>query len=164
MAKEQMPRIAGSMLGLYSDLGSGYLTPERARIEAMEFRCRVDPNGSIAFDSPDVTMLADYAFAVRKIVGFALNEDTIQNAAALITFNVAEQGRGSPVFKRPISFAAALKGALEWDGAYVFYPGTTISVDWNVDTARWPSYVNNLREVGIVLVGELVLQRQNING
>lgn len=162
MAKTDLPRVIGPLLGLYSDLGSGLLNPERARIEALQFRCRIDPTGGTTFSTPAATMLANFAFAIRKIVGFALNEDSIGNAAALIDFNIEEQGRSSAVFKRPVSFAAAIKGALEWEGAYIAYPGTTLDVTWAIDSTRWPTFVNTQREVGIQLIGELIAVNNSV--
>ena len=149
-------QVVGPVLGLYSDLGSQYLSPERARIEALQYRIRIDPNGDITYEMPPVTMVSNYIFALRKIVGFALNEASIGPAAALIDFNLGEQGRSFTLFKRPISFAALLKQPMEWDGAYLTLPGTVLECTWAIDTTRWPSLVAAPREIGIQLLGELV--------
>lgn len=144
------------MLGYYSDLGSGFLYPERARIEALQYRVRIDPAGGVTFSSPAYNVITDYAFVLRKIVAMAMNEDSLGNAGMLIDFNISEQGRNAAVFKRNISFAAALKQPLAWDGCYISIPGTTLEVVWSVDSGRWSSLVGSAREVGVQLIGDMV--------
>jgi len=157
----QGAKVVGPLLGYYSDLASGYLFPEKARIESLQFRCRVDPSGSITFQTPPVQIVSNYNFVIRKIAGFAMNPGSLGNAPALIDFNLVEQGRSFSVFKRNVSFASliSLSGAgnvAEWDGAYICVPGTSFDVTWAVDTSRWGPLVGASREVGIQLIGDLV--------
>lgn len=150
-------RVVGPMLGYYSDLASGYLRPDNARIESLQFRARIDPAGTITFSTPAVQIVSDYSFVLRRIVGFALGGlDVLGNAPALIDFNFVEQGRSFSVFKRNVSFAALIENPMEWDGCYVCVPGTAFDVTWAVDTTRWASLVGTSREVGVQLLGDLV--------
>lgn len=148
-------RVVGPMMGLYSDYASGLLFPERTRIESLQFRARIDPAGSITFSTPAVQIVSNQAFALRKIVGFGMNQDSLGNAPMLIDFNLMESGRSFTVFKRNISFASVLQHPAEWDGAYISVPGTALEVNWAIDTSRWGPLVGASREVGIQLLGEL---------
>ena len=161
MANGNTPtRVVGPILGYYSDVASPYLIPERARIDALQFRARIDPAGTITYQSPPATIVTGYSFIVRKILGFAMNYAGLGNAPALIDFNLAEQGRGSSIFKRALSFASVVTtsgpNTIEWDGVYVCVQGTTFDVAWAVDTGRWPALVGGVREVGIQVIGDLV--------
>jgi hypothetical protein len=154
-------RVVGPLLGYYSDLASGYLFPEKARIENLQFRVRIDPAGAITYQTPPVQIVSNYNFVIRRIVGFAMNPGSLGNAPALIDFNLVEQGRSFSVFKRNVSFASMIgtSGAgniCEWDGAYICVPGTSFDVTWAVDTGRWGSLVGSSREVGIQIIGDLV--------
>lgn len=159
-------RVVGPLLGYYSDLASGYLYPERARIESLQFRVRVDPAGSITFQTPAIQVVSNYNFVLRRIVGWAMNPAALGNAPALLNFNLREQGRSFDVFKTNVSFASIMStsgaGNLgEFDGAYICVPGTQLEVTWQVDTSRWPALVGAQREVGLQLVGDLVSCRSD---
>jgi len=160
---QPVPLVIGPTLGYYSDLGSGRLYPERARIEALQYRVRIDAAGDITYEMPPVTMISNYNFVLRKIIAFAMNPEGMGNAAALVDFNLMEQGRGVSVFKRAISFAAALQRPLEWDGVYITIPGTVLECQWAIDTTRWTSLVGASRELGIELLGELIATGKNPN-
>jgi len=153
-------RVVGPMLGYYSDLASGYLNPQNARIESLQFRVRVDPAGTITYSTPAVQIVSDYSFVLRRIIGFSLGgNESLGNAAALIDFNFVEQGRSFSVFKRNVAFAAVVDQPMEWDGCYICVPGTAFDVTWSIDTTRWASLVGTSREVGVQLLGDLVSAR-----
>lgn len=158
---QKIARVVGPVLGYYSDLASGYVYPERARIENIQFRVRIDPAGDITFSTAAVQIVSNYNFVIRRIAGFAMNPGALGNAPALINFNLFEQGRSFSVFKTGISFASIIStsgaGNLsEFDGVYITVPGTQLEVQWQVDTARWAALVGASREVGVQLIGDLV--------
>lgn len=154
-------RVIGPVLGYYSDLASGYIWPERARVDNLQYRVRIDPAGQITFQSPALQIVSNYNFVLRRIAGFAMNPAALGNASALIDFNLREQGRSFDCFKRNVSFASIIStsgaGNLsEFDGVYITVPGTQLEVTWQVDTTRWGALVGASREVGIQLIGDLV--------
>jgi hypothetical protein len=159
-------RVVGPVLGYYSDLASGFLYPERVRIESLQFRVRIDPAGQVTFQTPSIQVVSNYNFVLRRIAGFAMNAPALGNAGALINFNLEEQGRSFTVFKTPVSFGSVIStsGAgnlAEFDGVYICVPGTQFQVNWQIDTQRWGALVGASREVGIQLIGDLVSCRSD---
>jgi hypothetical protein len=86
-------------------------------------------------------------------------------AAALVSFNVQEQGRDFNVFKTPVRMSSVLSrggaGISEWDGVYITIPGTDLAVNWFVDTQRWAALVGASKEFGVQLLGDYVICRGN---
>lgn len=163
---QKVARVVGPVLGYYSDLASGFLFPERTRIESLQFRARIDPAGEITFSTPAVQVVSNFNFVIRRIIGFAMNPAALGNAPALIDFNAQEQGRSFTIFKRNVSMASILStsgagNVMEYDGVYICVPGTQLEVTWQIDTARWAALVGASREVGIELVGDLVSCRSD---
>jgi hypothetical protein len=133
------------------------------RIEAFNFSVQINPAGQITFESPAVQVVSRYDFAFRRIMGFALDPASVGAAAALVSFNVLEQGRNFNVFKQPINMQALLTTAgggnlAEWDGVYITVPGTQLAVEWRVDT-RWAVLVGATKEFGVQLLGDNVVCR-----
>lgn len=156
----------GALIQYYSDLSSGLLPPEDMRIEDLSFRVRIDPVGAVQFESPAVTVLSRYNFAFRRVVGWAMDPDLMGAAASLVSFQVQEQGRNFPVFKKPVPMQSLLSrsgsgNTAEWDGVYISVPGTDLAVEWTIDTQRWSNLVGATKELGIQLLGDYVVCRGN---
>lgn len=151
----------GVLVGYYSDLSSGVLAPEDMRIEDLPYRVRIDPAGEIVFQSEAIQIVSRYNFAFRRVVGWIMDPDLAGPAPALLSFNVREQGRNFDVFKRPVSMQSLLSrsgsaNVAEWDGVYIAVPGTSLEVNWVVDTARWAAIVGTSKEFGVQLLGDNV--------
>lgn len=166
-AEKQAPGFVrvppGALLQYYSDLSSGLLAPEDMRIEDLQFRVQIDPAGNIVTQSPKVTLVSRYNFAFRRVTGFAMNPDLVGPAPSLVNFQIEEQGRAFPVFKRPVSMQSLLTRAGagnpgEWDGVYITVPGTDLAVNWTVDQ-RWAALVGTTQEFGVQLLGDYVVCR-----
>ena len=156
----------GPLLQYYSDLSSGMLPPEDMRIEDLSFRVRIAPDGSIQFESPAVTVLSRYNFAFRRVAGWAMDPDLMGAAAALVSFQVVEQGRDFRIVKKPIPTQSLLSRSgsgnlAEWDGVYICVRGTDLAVEWTVDTQRWAGLVGATKELGVQLLGDYVVCRGN---
>jgi len=154
----------GNLIQYYSDLSSGMLPPEDMRIEDLQFRIRINPDGSIAAQSNPVTLLSQYTFAFRRVSGFIMDPDLAGAAPSLVNFQVQEQGRSFTVFKRPVSMQSLLSrggsgNIAEWDGVYITVPGTDLAVEWTVDTQRWAGLVGATKEMGVQLLGDYVACR-----
>ncbi len=157
--QQEVPVPPGALAQYYGDIASGDLVPEDVRIEALQYRVLIAPDGTITSESEVVTLISRYNFVLRKIIGFGMDSSLVGPAAALVDFNVREEGRNFSVFKTDISMAALLGGGgnvLEWDGVYITIPGTQLSVSWSVDTARWAALVGATKEFGVTLIGDLV--------
>lgn len=153
----KQPIPPGALVQYYSDIASGVLAPEDMRIEDLQFRVQIDPNGNILQQTDAISLVSRYIFVFRRVVAFALNPDFVGAAPALLNFQVRENGRNFEIFKRPVSMAALLSrtdNVMEWDGIYSTVPGTDISVEWSVDTARWPGLVGTTMEFGVQLLGD----------
>jgi hypothetical protein len=156
----------GALIQYYSDLSSGMLPPEDMRIEDLQFRVQIDPNGNITSNSDKVTLLSRYNFAFRRVTGFIMDPDLSGAAPMLVNFQIQEQGRDFTIFKRPVSMQSLLSRSgsgniAEWDGVYITVPGTDLSVEWTVDTARWAALVGATKEMGVQLLGDYVVCRGN---
>ena len=156
----------GALIQYYSDLSSGMLPPEDMRIEDLQFRVIIDPTGQITFESRPVTLISRYNFAFRRVSGFILDPDLAGAAPSLVDFQIREQGRNFQVFKRPVAMQSLLSRSgsgniAEWDGVYITVPGTDLTVEWTVDTARWPVLVGATKEMGVQLLGDYVVCRGN---
>jgi hypothetical protein len=156
-----MPVPPGALVQYYSDLASGAIAPEDMRIEDLQFRVQIDPAGQIVFESDKVSLISRYNFALRRIVGFAMDPDLVGAAAYLVGVQVREEGRNFEIFKRPVNLQSILDGAgksdiATWDGVYITVPGTDLSVVWSVDTTRWPALVGTSKEFGVQLLGDYV--------
>lgn len=153
------PVPPGALVQYFNDLASGAIVPEDMRLEDLQFRVQIDPTGAITFQTPSIMLISRYQFALRRIMGFALDPEFVGAAAALVSFQVREQGRNFDIFKRPISMASILSTSgpgkpAEWDGVYISVPGTEIEVNWVVDTARWAALVGSTKEFGVQLMGD----------
>jgi hypothetical protein len=149
----------GALVQYYSDLASGAIVPEDMRLEDLQFRVQIDPTGAITFQTPAIMLISRYQFALRRIMGFAMDPEFAGTALSLVSFQVREQGRNFDIFKRPISLASIIGTSgpgkpAEWDGVYISVPGTEIEVNWVVDTARWPALVGATKEFGVQLMGD----------
>lgn len=154
-----MPVPPGALVQYYSDLASGAIAPEDMRIEDLQFRVQINPQGQIIFESEKANIISRYNFILRRIVGFAMDPALVGPAAYLVGVQVREEGRNFEIFKRPINMASLLRnaeGVAAWDGVYITIPGTDLSVVWSVDTARWPALVGATREFGVQLMGDYV--------
>ncbi|MGL4255625.1 MAG: hypothetical protein ACRCSL_04770 [Microbacterium sp.] len=150
----------GEILTYYGDLASGAIRPEDVRIDALTFRAIIDRNGNVTFQSPKITVISRYNFAIRRIFGAVLDAPNAGFAAGLIRFNVQEQGRSFFVFKNPVTLSGVTNGGsavpYEWDGVYICVPGTDLEVTWSVDAALWQTLVGAPRVVEIVLTGDYI--------
>ncbi len=160
--QEVMRRVPpGAMVEYYSDLAGGLLAPEDMRLEDAAFRVQIDPAGDIVFSTDPILFISRYQFAFRQIVGWAMDPDVVGSAPALVGFNVREDGRNFDVFRRPVDMQSLLSrngsgNIHKWDGVYITVPGTTMSVEWFVDRARWAALVGAAREFGVQLLGDYV--------
>lgn len=156
----------GALIQYYSDLSSGLLPPEDMRIEDLQYRVRINPQGEITFQSNKTTLVSRYNFAFRRVTGFIMDADLAGAAPALVNFQIKEEGRDFSIFKRPVSMASLLSksgsgNTAEWDGVYITVPGTDLSVEWTIDTARWAALVGATKEMGVQLLGDYVVCRGN---
>ncbi len=150
----------GNLVQYYNDIASGVLAPEDMRIEDLQFRVQIDPAGNIVSSTDAITLVSRYMFVFRRVHGFILDPDFAGTAPGLVNFQVRENGRNFEIFKRPVSMQAMLtrngNNVMEWDGIYTTVPGTDISVEWTVDTQRWPLLVGATKEFGVQLLGDYV--------
>lgn len=156
---DSLPVPPGALVQYYSDLASGAIAPEDMRIEDLQYRVQIDPAGNITFESDKVTLISRYNFAIRRIVGFAMDPEFAGIAAFLVTVQVREEGRNFDIFKRPVNMASLLRdadGVASWDGVYITVPGTDLSVNWSIDTQRWPALVGVTKEFGVQIIGDYV--------
>lgn len=149
----------GALVQYYNDLASGVLAPEDMRIEDLQYKVQIDPDGNIVAETDAIELVSRYNFAFRRIVGFAMDPDLLGAAPFLVSFNVREQGRNFDVFKRPVNLQSLLSRdggqvLAEWDGVYITVPGTQLAVNWTVDTKRWAALVGASREFGVQLLGD----------
>ena len=153
------PIPPGAVVQYYNDIASGVLAPEDMRIEDLQFRVVIDPAGNIVSQTDAITLVSRYMFVFRRVMAFLMDPDLGGAAPALVNFQVRENGRNFEIFKRPVSMASMLSRTdqqTEWDGIYTTVPGTDISVEWSVDTARWPGLVGATKEFGVQLLGDYV--------
>lgn len=160
------PRISvaqippGEILTYYGDLASGALRPEDVRIEALTYRATIDRDGVITSQSPKITIISRYNFALRAVYGAVLNPQIAGFAAGLVRFNIREQGRNFNVFKQPVTLSGVTNGGsavpYDWSGVYITVPGTDLEVEWAVDASLWQSLVGAPRIVEVVLVGDYI--------
>jgi hypothetical protein len=161
MPDGSLPVPPGALVQYYSDLASGAIAPEDMRIEDLQFRVTIDPVGNITFESDKVSLISRYNFALRRIVGFAMDPDFAGIASYLVGVQVREEGRNFEIFKRPINMGSLLSRSgssdvAAWDGVYITVPGTDLAVAWSVDTQRWPALVGATKEFGVQLLGDYV--------
>jgi hypothetical protein len=153
----------GALVQYYGDLSSGVLAPEDMRMEALQYRVQIAPDGSVTSESQSVMLVSRYNFAIRRIIGFNMDPMFSGAAPSLVDFNIQEDGRNFTVFKTDMSMAALVNGGnctvAEWDGVYITVPGTQLSVVWSIDTQRWASLVGATKEFGIEILGDLVVCR-----
>lgn len=157
------PVPPGALTQYYGDLSSGVLAPEDMRMESLQYRVQIDPSGAINSESQSVMLVSRYNFAIRRIIGFTMDPAFVGAAPALVDFNIQEDGRNFTIFKTDVSMAALSNGSscnvAEWDGVYITVPGTQLSVIWSVDQQRWPALVGATKEIGIQIIGDLVVCR-----
>lgn len=150
----------GALVQYYSDLASGVIVPEDMRIEDLEFRVQIDPAGNIVSQTDPIMLISRYNFALRRVVGFAMDPDFVGSAPSLVRFQIREAGRNFDLFKRPVSMQSLIsnKGSdpAVWDGVYITVPGTELEVAWSIDTQRWPALVGATKEFGLQLMGDYV--------
>ena len=156
----------GALMQYYSDLSSGLIPPEDMRLEDLQFRVRINPQGQITFQSDKTTLVSRYNFAFRRVTGFIMDPDLAGAAPSLVNFQIKEQGRDFALFKRPVSMQSLLSrsgsgNTAEWDGVYITVPGTDLAVEWTIDTQRWPALVGATKEMGVQLLGDYVVCRGN---
>lgn len=153
----------GALVQYYGDLSSGVLAPEDMRLETLQYRVQIAPNGTTNSESQSVTLVSRYNFAIRRVIGFSMDPFFAGAAPALVDFNIQEDGRNFTVFKTDMSMASIANGnsspVAEWDGVYITVPGTQLSVVWSVDTQRWASLVGATKEFGVQILGDLVVCR-----
>lgn len=153
----------GALVQYYGDLSSGVLAPEDMRMESLQYRVQIAPNGTTNSESQSVTLVSRYNFAIRRVIGFSMDPFFAGAAPALVDFNIQEDGRNFTVFKTDMSMASIANGnsspVAEWDGVYITVPGTQLSVVWSIDTQRWASLVGATKEFGIQILGDLVVCR-----
>lgn len=153
----------GALVQYYGDLSSGVLAPEDMRLETLQYRVQIAPNGTTNSESQSVTLVSRYNFAIRRVIGFSMDPFFAGAAPALVDFNIQEDGRNFTVFKTDMSMASIANGnsspVAEWDGVYITVPGTQLSVVWSIDTQRWASLVGATKEFGVQILGDLVVCR-----
>jgi hypothetical protein len=152
----------GALVQYYGDLSSGVLAPEDMRMEALQYRVQIAPDGSVNSESQSVMLVSRYNFAIRRIIGSTMDPAFSGAAPALVDFNIQEDGRNFTVFKTDMSMSALVNGGstvAEWDGVYITVPGTQLSVIWSVDTQRWASLVGATKEFVVEILGDLVVCR-----
>lgn len=153
----------GALVQYYGDLSSGVLAPEDMRMESLQYRVQIAPDGSTNSESQSVQLVSRYNFAIRRVMGFSLDPMFAGAAPGLVDFNIQEDGRNFTVFKTDMSMAAIANGnsspVAEWDGVYITVPGTQLSIIWSVDTQRWASLVGATKEFGVQIIGDLVVCR-----
>lgn len=153
----------GALVQYYGDLSSGVLAPEDMRLETLQYRVQIAPNGTTNSESQSVTLVSRYNFAIRRVIGFSMDPSFAGAAPALVDFNIQEDGRNFTVFKTDMSMASIANGnsspVAEWDGVYITVPGTQLSVVWSIDTQRWASLVGATKEFGVQILGDLVVCR-----
>ncbi len=152
----------GALVQYYGDLSSGVLPPEDMRLDALQYRVLIAPDGSVTSESQSVMLVSRYNFAIRRIIGSVMDPSFAGAAPSLVDFNIQEDGRNFTIFKTDFSMAALVNGGstiAEWDGVYITVPGTQLSVVWSVDTARWASLVGATKEFMIEIIGDLVVCR-----
>lgn len=150
----------GQILTYYGDIASGAVRPEDVRIEALTYRVIIARDGSIQFQSPKITIISRYNFAIRAVYGAILDPLNAGFAAGLIRFNLREQGRSFDVFKNPVTLSGVTNGGsavpYEWDGVYITVPGTDLETSWSVDAALWQTLVGAPRIAEIVVTGDYI--------
>ncbi|AKF03395.1 hypothetical protein [Sandaracinus amylolyticus] len=147
----------GHVRRYYGDLASGELHPDRMRIDNLTFRAVIDRAGLVLAQTPKISIVSQYQFALRRVFASMVHDELDGGSSDLLQFNVREQGRGFDVFKKPISFAAALRlGPIEHDGTYICIAGTDLEVTWTVDVPLWQSLVDATRIVKVTLSGDYV--------
>ena len=154
----------GSLIQYYSDLSSGVIAPEDMRIETMQYRVQIAPDGSVNSESQSIQIISRYNFVIRRVIGFMMNPDFAGAAPSLVDFNIQEDGRNFTLFKTDMSMGALVNcggsgNVAEWDGVYITVPGTQLSVLWSIDTARWAALVGATKEFGVQIIGDLVVCR-----
>lgn len=158
---EEVP--PGALVQYYGDLSSGVLPPEDMRLESLQYRVQIAPDGTVNSESESVMLVARYNFAIRRVIGFCMDPSNAGAAPALVDFNIKEDGRNFTVFKTDMSMAAIANAGsspvAEWDGVYITVPGTQLSVTWSIDTARWSSLVGATKEFGVQIIGDLIACR-----
>lgn len=153
----------GALVQYYGDLSSGELPPEDMRVESLQYRVQIAPDGSINSESESVMLVSRYNFAFRRVIGSLLDPDFAGAAPGLVDFNIQEDGRNFKVFKTDMSMSALVNcsgsgNIAEWDGVYITVPGTQLSVTWSVDS-RWATLVGATKEFVVTLIGDLVVCR-----
>jgi len=157
MGKQRIP--PGAVVQYYNDIASGVLAPEDMRIEDLQYRVQIDPAGNVVAQTDAISLVSRYMFVFRRVSGFILDPDLAGAAPALVSFQVRENGRNFEIFKRPVNMQSLLSrtgAVVEWDGIYTTVPGTDISVEWTIDTARWPALVGTTKELGVQLLGDYI--------
>lgn len=153
----------GPLVQYFGDLSSGMLPPEDMRIESLQYRVQIAPDGSVTSESESVMLVSRYNFAIRRVIGFCMDPSNAGAAPALVDFNIKEDGRNFTVFKTDMSMATIANSGsspiAEWDGVYITVPGTQLSVTWSIDTARWASLVGATKEFGVQIMGDLIACR-----
>ena len=152
------PVPPGNLVQYYSDLASGAIAPEDMRIEDLQYRVTINPAGQVTFESDKVSLISRYNFAIRRVVGFAMDPDFAGIAAYLVNVQIREEGRNFEIFKRPINMASLIREGIEaaWDGVYITVPGTDLSVVWSVDTSQWAALVGVTKQFGVQILGDYV--------
>lgn len=153
----------GPLVEYYSDLASPLIRPEDMRLDTLNYRVRIDPNGNITFSTDPIQIISRYNFAFRRLQAYMMDPAFGGAAPALLSFNILEDGRNFNVFKTSMSMASvmATSGAgnvANWDGTYICVPGTQLAVSWQVDN-RWAALVGATKEFGVQLIGDLVACR-----
>jgi hypothetical protein len=146
----------GQILTYYGDLASGAIRPEDTRIEDLTFQLIVAADGTVAFQSPKITVVSRYNFAIRRVYAQIVNPLAAGAAAGLIRFNIFEQGRSFTIFKQPQSLAAAINNPIVHDGVYICVPGTDLEALWTIDTTLWVALVGASRVVEITVSGDYI--------
>jgi hypothetical protein len=149
----------GPIVQYYSDLASGVIAPEDMRIEDLQYRIQINPDGTVFSQSDSISLISRYQLAIRRVVGFVMDPDFAGNAPSLVNVQIRESGRNFEIFKRPISMQSLLSksgaaNGAEWDGVYITVPGTDLAVEWSIDTARWAALVGTTKEFGIQILGD----------
>ncbi len=140
------------------------LRPEVVRTEHLEFRLVIEGN-SITFQSGAKRIDPEFAFALRRIKGYASAAAGTAQFVEQVTFNISDQGRArGGIFQDPIrmSVLADINGSpahdMVWDSFYTFVAGADLSADFVIrDIGALPA---TRVEYGIAVTGDVIRTRR----
>ena len=140
------------------------LRPEVVRVEHLEFRIVIDGN-AVIFESGAKRIDPEFAFALRRIKGYASAPAATAQFVEQVVFNISDQGRArGGIFQDPIrmSVLAQVDGSpahdMVWDSFYTFVAGADISAEFTIaDISALPQ---GRVEYGVSITGDVIRTRR----